>query len=235
MLHRNCLKKLLRRKETQVSSVFHIVVANSKASVCFEKSLSCQIHIFHNKQFIMAILSSFNFISLDGYYKGPNEDISWAPHDAEGQQLSKDGLSSGNTLLFGRVTYQMMQSFWTSALAVQRMPEVAAGMNNAEKLVFSDSLKEATWQNTRILNGNLRDEILKLKQESSNDITILGSGNLLAQCAEHNLIDLYQVLIHPVAIGAGTPIFNGLAHRLNLKLTYNRVFKSGAVLLHYAG
>jgi dihydrofolate reductase len=136
-------------------------------------------------------------------------------------------------LLFGRVTYQMMVSYWTTPMAQKDSPIVADGMNKAEKIVFSRTLKTADWNNTRVMNGNIAEEIKKLKQTPGKDMTILGSGSIVTLFAEHNLIDEYMIMIDPVAIGEGVPIFKGIKHPLNLKLTSTKTFKSGVVLLCY--
>ncbi|MOA46425.1 hypothetical protein D3C78_1689320 [compost metagenome] len=106
-------------------------------------------------------------------------------------------------------------------------------MNNAQKIVFSTTLKKADWSNTQIINGDIVTRIKELKKTSGEDLTILGSGSIITQFADAGLIDGYEIMIDPVALGEGTPIFKGLKHQLNLKLTGSRVFKSGVVLLSY--
>lgn len=181
----------------------------------------------------MRKIGVFNFVSLSGYFEGPNHDISWHPHDAEGDQLSTEGLQSGGTLLFGRITYELMIQFWPTPEALKAMPVVAEGMNKAEKIVFSRTLKTATWANTRVMKDNIIEEMRKLKQTPGKDMTILGSGSITTQFAQAGLIDEYQFLLDPVALGAGTPIFKGLQQPLQLKLASNRAFKNGSVLLTY--
>ncbi|TND07234.1 MAG: dihydrofolate reductase [Bacteroidetes bacterium] len=181
----------------------------------------------------MAKLSVFNFITLDGYFKGPNEDTSWHKHGKEESEFSEESLKSGNILLFGRVTYEMMAGFWPTPAASGLFPEVAKSMNAAEKIVFSRTMKHAGWSNTRIIKDNLVEEIRKRKQVQGKDMTILGSGSILTQLAEQGLIDEYKIMIDPVAIGNGTPIFKGIKRPLDLKLTETKTFRSGVVLLCY--
>ena len=181
----------------------------------------------------MRKVSVFNFITLDGYFKGPKGDISWHRHGAEENEYAAEGLSSESTLLFGRVTYQMMASYWPTPIAIKNDPIVAEGMNNAEKIVFSRTLKKADWNNTRLVKDNIAEEIRKMKQMPGKDMTILGSGSIVTQFAEQGLIDEYQIMVDPVVIGDGTPIFKDIKHKLNLKLTMTRTFKSGVVLLCY--
>lgn len=182
----------------------------------------------------MGKLRSFNFITLDGYYKGLGDDISWNTHRQEENEFAAQSMKPGGILLFGRVTYQMMAGFWTSPAAIQSAPAVANGMNEAEKIVFSKTLNKADWQNTRLMKSDLITEIQRLKEESPKDMTILGSGSLVSQLSEAGLMDEYGIMIDPVAIGQGSSLFNGLTHKLQLTLTNTRTFKSGVVLLNYS-
>ena len=97
----------------------------------------------------MAKLNVFNFITVNGFYKGANEDISWHKHDdPEASQFAADSSTSGGMLLFGRVTYEMMAGFWPTPAAAEAYPEVAKGMNSMEKIVFSNTLKCVDWENS---------------------------------------------------------------------------------------
>ena len=182
----------------------------------------------------MRKVTVFNFVTLNGYYKGPNGDISWhKDNDPEKNEYAAEGLKSGSTLLFGRVTYEMMASFWPTPDAIKFDPVMAEGMNNADKIVFSRTLKKAAWNKTRIVKDNIVEEVMKMKQVPGKDMTILGSGSIITQFAEEGLIDEYQFMVDPVVLGDGTPIFMNIRHPLELKLTSSRTFKSGVVLLCY--
>ena len=181
----------------------------------------------------MGKLGVFMLVTLDGYYEGPKRDISWHQHDKEGSEFAMEGLKSGSTLLFGRVTYELMASYWPTDHAISNDPVVAMGMNNADKIVVSRTLKKAEWNNTRLVKENIAEEIRKLKQAPGKNITLLGSGSILTQLAHQGLIDEYQFMIVPVVLGDGTPIFKGLKDRINLKLTSTRSFKNGNVLVCY--
>jgi len=181
----------------------------------------------------MRKINVFNFISLNGFFKGPNGDLSWHKHGFEEGEYATKGLQQENILLFGRVTYEMMASYWPTPTAALNSPQMAEGMNRAEKIVFSTTLKKAEWHNTSIISKDAVDEIKKLKQTPGKDMTILGSGSIVTQFAEHGLIDTYQIMVDPIALGEGTPIFNGLKHPLNLMLIDTTTFKSGVVLLSY--
>lgn len=182
----------------------------------------------------MRKLTAFNFITLNGFLNDPEGDISWHRHGEEENQFAAESMQSGNTLLFGRKTYEMMASYWPTPMALQNDPVVAQAMNNANKIVISGTLKNALWANTTIIHGNIVDEIKRLKAASDNDITLLGSGSILTLLTENKLIDEYQIMIDPVAIGAGTPIFNRIKIPLQLKLAKVNSFKSGVVLLSYS-
>ena len=181
----------------------------------------------------MRKLSSFTFITLNGFYKDMDNSTAWHQHDTEGAEYSSQAMQSENVLLFGRITYEMMYSFWPTPMAAELFPQVAAGMNKAEKIVYSATLASAEWNNTRIIKGDIIIETKKLKETKGNDLTILGSGSLISQFTDAGLIDSYQFLIDPLAIGNGVPVFNGIKEKLELKLADQRTFKSGALLVTY--
>lgn len=182
----------------------------------------------------MRKINAFNFVSVNGFYKDMDDDISWHKHSPEQEAFSRQQLQSDNILLFGRITYEMMFSFWTSQNAWALYPETAKGMNAAEKICISNKLKNAAWQNTVILSGHIIDKIRQLKNTEGKNLTILGSGSIVTQLADAGLIDEYGMMIDPLAIGHGTPLFDGLYHPLNLTLKDVRVFENnGVVLLTY--
>jgi len=181
----------------------------------------------------MRRLSAFVFVTLDGYFSGPGGDISWHRHGAEEGEYSAESLRSGNTLLFGRVTYQLMASYWPTPLAKQNDPIVARGMNDAEKVVFSRTLAKADWAGTTLVKGSLEEEVRKLKKSSGKEMTLLGSGSILTQLVRHGLVDEVQIMVDPVVLGTGTSLFAGIGRKLDLKLTSTRTFKSGVVLHGY--
>jgi dihydrofolate reductase len=182
----------------------------------------------------MRKLTVFNLMTLDGYIAGQGGDISWHNVDEEFQELADAASNSGNTLLFGRVTYELMAGFWPTPEAIRTDPIVAAGMNKAEKIVFSRTLQQADWNNTRLVKDDMLAEVRRLKQGAGKDLTVLGSGSIVAQLAEEGLIDEYQVLLNPVVIGKGKTMFEGLTHKLASKLVRTRIFGNGNVLLTYA-
>jgi dihydrofolate reductase len=182
----------------------------------------------------MRKLCVFNNISLDGYFTDRTGDMSWAHNqDAEWNVFTEENAASGGELVFGRRTYDLMVSFWPTPQAAQIMPTVAATMNLSPKVVFSRTLSEAAWNNTRVIHGNIEAETGKLKQESGPSLVIMGSGTIVSQLAQANLIDEYQIVVHPLVLGAGRTMFEGIVAKLPLKLTSSRSFRNGNVLLCY--
>lgn len=182
----------------------------------------------------MGTFTSFTFITLNGYFKGPKEDTSWHPHGGEAAEYANSASSSDGILLFGRKTFEMMERFWPTPMAAELFPIVAENMNKSEKIVCSNTLKKVNWKNTTILSGDILKQLEKLKKSSKKPITILGSGSLLTQLSDANLIDQYIIMLDPVALGKGTSIFEGLKTTMELRLVSSRVFeKDGIVLLTY--
>lgn len=181
----------------------------------------------------MRKLSSFTFLTLNGFYKDMDNSTAWHQHDAEGAAYSEQAMQSESILLFGRITYEMMYSFWPAPMAAELFPQVAAGMNKAEKIVYSNTLSSAEWNNTSIIKGDIVAQTQQLKTTKGNDLTILGSGSLITQFTDAGLIDSYQFLIDPLVIGNGVSIFNGIKEKLVLKLASQRTFKNGALLVTY--
>jgi len=181
-------------------------------------------------------LTAFNQVSLDGYFSGPGGDFSWAKNDndAEFDAFVAGNAKSGGMLIFGRVTYELMASYWPTPFALKNDPVVAERMNHLEKIVFSKTLVQASWSNTRLVKGALATEIRKLKSEPGEDMAILGSGSIIAQLASERLIDEFQLVVVPIALGGGRAIFDGIKEKLALKLTTSRTFRNGKVLLCYA-
>ena len=182
----------------------------------------------------MRRLIMFNSISLDGCYSAPNGDMSWAHRqDPEWQAFVEGNASGGGELWFGRVTYDMMASYWPTPMAAQNNAVVAAGMNATPKVVFSKTMKQAAWSNTTLVSGDLAEEARKMKEQSGPGIAILGSGSIVRQLTDERLIDEYQIVVSPIVLGGGKALFAGVKSRLNLKLVSTRPFRNGNVVLCY--
>ena len=175
----------------------------------------------------------FNMITLDGYFEGLHQDISWHRVDDEFNQFAIEQLKQVDILLFGRVTYQGMASYWATEAAIKDDPTVAGLMNSLPKIVFSRTLDQADWNNSRLVKENAAGEVLKLKEQPGKDIAIFGSSNLAVTLAESDLIDEYRLIVNPVFLGDGTPLLKGIKEKLNLRLINSRIFTSGNILLYY--
>lgn len=181
----------------------------------------------------MRKLFVFNLVTLDGYFEGSNREIDWHNVDAEFNEYAIDMLNSVDTLIFGRVTYELMASYWPTADAIKNDPIVAEMINALPKIVFSKTLEKAEWNNTRIVKADIEEEIKKMKKHPGKDMALLGSGSILSQFARQGLMDEYRIMVNPIVLGDGKPLFKGLKDRLNLKLTKTRTFGNGNVLLYY--
>jgi len=182
----------------------------------------------------MRKLVVFNQVTLDGFFSDLQGDVSWAHQDdAEWNAFVAGNAGGGGQLIFGRITYEMMASFWPTPHAAEMMPVVAEQMNNLPKVVFSRTMDEARWSNTKLLKGNLAAEIRQMKDEPGEGMVILGSGSIVSQLAQENLIDEYHLVVNPIVLGSGKTLFDGVEKRLTLKLTNTRTFGNGNVLLCY--
>ncbi len=184
----------------------------------------------------MRRLIVFNSVTLDGYFCGAQGDISWAyknPQDAEWNDFVAENARGGGMLLFGRNTYELMASYWPTEAAMKTFPAVAERMNDLPKVVFSRTLKRVAWSHTRLVHEDPEVEVRRLKAEHGPGMAILGSGTITVQLAQAGLIDEYQLVVTPVAIGSGRTLFEGLRGKLALKLTRTRGFANGCVLLCY--
>jgi len=184
----------------------------------------------------MRKLIVFNHISLDGCFVDTAASMQWAHagcDDPEFAAFTAENASSDGVLVFGRVTYQMMASYWPTPAALQQNPTVAAAMNRTPKVVFSRMLTRAAWNNTLLLHGDPVREMRKLKAEPGPGLCILGSGTLVAQLAPAGLIDEFQFVLDPVALGGGRSLFAGIPAPLPFRLARSRVFSNGKVFLSY--
>lgn len=182
---------------------------------------------------VMRRLLTSMMVTLDGLFAGPNEELDWHNVDAEFNEYADELLSSVDALVFGRVTYQMMASYWPTPYATETDPIIAAKMNAAPKVVFSHTLETVEWNNARLVNGELVEEVARLKQEPGKDMVIFGSGSLVSALTQHHLIDEYRIIVNPVVLGEGRPLFEGLSDRVQLQLLRTQTFRSGNVLLAY--
>lgn len=183
----------------------------------------------------MRKLIVFNQVTLDGFFSGPNGDISWAHQnqDEEWNSFIASNAKSGGVLLFGRITYELMLQHWPTPEAKKNDPVVAEQMNELPKVVFSKTLEKVSWNNTKLVKEKMSEEVQKMKNESGPDLVVMGSGSIVAQLTQHGLIDEYQIIINPIVIGSGRTLFEGVRDRSRMKLQSTRNFANGNVLLNY--
>jgi dihydrofolate reductase len=170
-------------------------------------------------------------VTLDGFFSGSNGELDWFVQDAELNKLAQQLIDSVDTILYGRVTYQMMAGYWPQASG-----SFADRTNRLSKLVFSTTLDETPWgewDNAKRFDGALADEVAKLKSGPGKDMVIYGSGSIVQALTRLALIDEYRLVVNPVVLGVGRPLFDGLGQRHRLRLVDSVAGPSGCVALTY--
>ncbi len=175
-----------------------------------------------------------NLVSLDGYFEGPGKELDWFVAEEEFMKFAREQLYEVDRILFGRVTYEMMAGYWPDTK--DNDPVITEKMNNLPKVVFSKTLTSVNWNNSTLAKGNASDEIARLKKSaagSNKDLIIFGSGKLVSSFANLGLIDEYRIILNPVILGKGNPMFKELEHQHKLKLLKTKTLGSGVVILYY--
>jgi dihydrofolate reductase len=187
----------------------------------------------------MRRLVLFMHTSLDGFVAGPNGEMDWIDVNDEMFEYAGQRTREADTALYGRVTYQMMESYWPTAgdqpTATKHDIEHSKWYNSVAKVVVSRTMKGTPPTNTRIVGDGVTGEILKLKQGAGKGIVMFGSPTVAHALMRENLIDDYWLFINPIVLGEGIPLFKGLKARAALGLVASHVFSSGVVCLHYVG
>jgi dihydrofolate reductase len=181
----------------------------------------------------MAKFIMFNLITVDGFFAGPDGNIGWHHVDAEFNDFAEQQTAEFGGLVFGRVTYELMAGYWPTDESRQDDPVIAKLMNSLPKLVFSRTLEHLDWENSRLATSDPVTEIGKFMRESDRDVALFGSANLAASLIAEGLIDEFRLLVNPVVLGDGKPLFPDRKQPLNLKLTNTRRFKNGNLLNTY--
>jgi len=153
--------------------------------------------------------------------------------DKEFNEFAIKQLRSVDTILFGRVTYQLMANYWPTQAAIEDDPIVAKKMNAIPKIVFSRTLNEVEWNNTRLIKGNLAKEISYLKGLPGKNLIIFGSSDLTGVLAQMGFVDEYRLMVNPVIFGSGKPFLRGIEIKQKLRLLRAKTFRNGNVLLYY--
>jgi dihydrofolate reductase len=184
----------------------------------------------------MRKLIVFCHLSLDGIAAIPSGSLDWIAYDKELERWAEPIVKSTDTAVYGHVTYELMKYFRTVPAnpdATKHELEHTRWIENVEKIVFSRSKMVPDWNNTRVVSGNAKEEILKLKQKPGKNITIFGSPTLANSLIQLGLVDEYQLSVSPVVLGAGKFLFKEVKDGVKLMLVEEKTFKSGAVTLHY--
>jgi dihydrofolate reductase len=176
-------------------------------------------------------------MSLDGFVAGPNGELEWIRAEGEIFEYAIELTKSVDTAIFGRVTYQGMESYWPT---VPANPESTAldlqhahWIENACKLVFSKSLEKVEWNNSRLIRDNITEEMAKLKQQPGKNMMIFGSPSIAQTFMQLGLIDEYRLNLNPIILGSGIPLFKDSMDTINLKLVETKTFSSGVLGLNY--
>jgi dihydrofolate reductase len=176
-------------------------------------------------------------VSVDGFVAGPNGEMDWIKFDEEISDYVGQLTDSSDTAIYGRTTYQMMESYWPTAAedpnASKHDIQHANWVNRALKVVASRSMERSEWANTRIIRDDLLGEISKMKNEPGENLLLIGSASIAHAFMEHNLIDEYWINVNPVILGTGIPLFQNIHQRLSLELIQAKTFASGVVGLTY--
>ena len=184
----------------------------------------------------MRKIISFMHISLDGFVAGPNGELNWAKVDEEIFDHVGKRISEGDTALYGRVTYQMMEAYWPTAAdkpaATRHDIEHSKWYSKVHKVVLSKTMKDDL-TNTTIISDNLSDRISEIKQQAGEDILLFGSPTATHSLIQQNLIDGYWLFVNPIILGQGIPLFVDINDKIKLKLLTTRQFTSGVTELNY--
>lgn len=187
----------------------------------------------------------FNHVSADGFFASADGNLDWVSSDPELDKASAGSLGQFDTMLLGRRTYEMFESFWPKALddsgkspdphhpgaSSPQLHAIAVWINEQQKLVVSGSRRDVTWNNSRILPGLEPGEIEALKNQAGRDIIVFGSGSVVSALTQHGLIDEYQFIVNPIILGNGRTMISGVTQRAALTLIDTRSYESGKVML----
>jgi dihydrofolate reductase len=179
----------------------------------------------------------FMHTTLDGFVAGPNGEMDWIIVNDEIFDYAGNRTNEADTALYGRVTYEMMESYWPIAAdqpnATKHDIEHSTWYNKVNKVVLSKTMKGLNLPNTKIISDNVSEEIKKIKQETGKEIIIFGSPSAAHALMQDNLIDDYWLFVNPILLGHGIPLFKNIQQRTKLELVKSNAFTSGVVCLHH--
>jgi dihydrofolate reductase len=185
----------------------------------------------------MRKIISFMHISLDGFVAGPNGEMDWIKVDDEIFDYGATRITEGNTALYGRVTYDMMEGYWPTAAdsptASKHDIEHSKWYSKVHKVVLSKTMKGEGLTNTTIISDNLLDSLNEIKQQPGSDILVFGSPTATHSLMQLNLIDGYWLFVNPIILGQGIPLFTNVKDKIKLTLLTTRQFTCGVTELNY--
>ena len=196
----------------------------------------------------MRQIVAFNRLSADGYFTARDGSLNWTVPEPELDKTAVQSLGGADTILFGRRTYEMFESFWPHVLEdsptapdphmpgrrAEEMRALAVWINDATKIVFSRNRPEVTWKNSRLERELRPHDIDTMKRQPGHDIMLFGSGSIASLLTTHGLIDEYHFIVGPILLGSGRTLLSDAAESQKLKLVETRPFPMGNVLLRYA-
>jgi dihydrofolate reductase len=169
------------------------------------------------------------FVSLDGVMESP-EDWAFSYSNEDMEEANASGMAASDALLLGRVTYEQMAAYWSNQSGGAPMVDY---LNSVPKFVVSTTLDAVEWQNSTLIEGDVAEEIAKLKQQPGKDIVILGSGILVRSLLQEELLDELRLIIHPIVLGSGKRLFENGGDRKALELVDSKTFSTGVLYLTY--
>jgi dihydrofolate reductase len=181
----------------------------------------------------------FMHVSLDGFVCGPRDEMDWTTmeDDSIGEFLIPDLQKTVDTMLVGRVLYQGFEQFWPTVPENPKsrpaLVEFAHWMANTPKVVFSNTLREVKWINSRLAKANPVTTVLQMKKEPGGDMVIFGGASLASHFVKNNLVDEFRIKLEPVVLGRGKSLYQEIPERRKLKLIRSKVFGSGVAGLYY--
>jgi len=185
----------------------------------------------------MRNLIFFMHTSLDGFVAGLNGEMNWINVDNEMFDFVATMTDKANTALYGRVTYEMMQSYWPTAgehpNASKHDREHSAWYNKVSKIVLSKTISEKGLDNTTVISDQLADNINKIKKQGGKNILIFGSPRASQSLLNQGLIDEFWLFVNPIILGHGMPLFKDITGTTKLKLVESKTFSCGVIALHY--
>lgn len=180
---------------------------------------------------------SFMHISLDGFVAGLNGEMDWIKVDEEIFDYVGKRISEGDTALYGRVTYEMMESYWPTAAdkptATKHDIEHSKWYSKVHKVVLSKTMENTDLANTEIISDNLSDRITEIKQQEGKEILLFGSPTATHSLIQQGLIDGYWLFVNPIVLGQGIPLFTNIKDKIKLNLLNTHQFTCGVTELNY--